>query len=1045
MQVRSLYLLIMAIITFCLNPSFTYASAQPQWLNYAAISPDGRWIAFGYQGNLWKVPAQGGAAIQLNNHTFYSGYPVWSHDSKHIAFAANQYGNFDVFLMKAEGGEARRLTHHSSSDIPSDFSADNSKVLFGSVRQGLQTSLRFPAGHSYTSLYEVSVKGGRNILISTSGMTQVRLHKNGDQLLFQDQKGRENPDRKYDTSSVTRDIWTYHLKKGTYKKISSYKGHDLQPVWGDRNEVYYLSERNGSLNVFKGDVQDSSRLQQLTYFKDNPVRNLSRSENGTLAFTYNGSIYTISKGSTPKIVAVDYPKPKQKLAFVDKEVKAAITDMAVSADGKQIAFISRGELFVSSADGKITTQLISSPGQERMPNFSPDGRKLLYSVENGNSWDIEQLSISDAAKHYFYEKPEIRKEAILASEQDEFQGVYSPDGTHIAYVENRDVIKSYNLGSKKTALLLPEGLNYSGSDGDQYFVWSPDSQSLLVHSKQGATGYDQEVLLLKNDGTGKFTNLTKSGFKDDYPQWSKNGRVIYWISDKEAYRNFTEDSFKDIYAIDLDKNPGLTKEGASEQKRLTDFSTDINGGVVAANADKLYYFSKTEGNYDLFELDLKTLKRKLTAKLDLSNPVMKIANDGLSVFILDQGNIIHVRPDEGTVNRLDLNVSFRVDLAAERVYIFEHIYHLVRKRFMYPDLIASAIEKNYENYRQFIPNLGNDLDFANIINEFLGELNTSHTGVRYRSPMKDADETAALGLFFNESSREKGLQVKEVIAGGPFDVHGSQMRAEMIIDKIGGQIVKSDLDWTSLLNRQTGKKLTISFHDPREGKAYEETVVPVSAFDETEYLLYNRWVRRLERLTDSLSGGRIGYVHVRVMNDGGMRTLYDKALGQYRNAESLIVDTRGNRGGSLHDELTTFLSGKVYLTENRQGRVTPAGEPFKKWTKPTAMIIAEDNYSDAFLSPYTYKLLGIGKLIGMPVPGSGTASQVERQINQNLGIQFATAATYFVGLPHANENFQLEPDIKVRNEYDQLLKYGNDQQLKAAVEELLRSLGNKKE
>lgn len=1037
MKSRLFYQLIAAVAFLCLNVGYLQAQITPRWIQQPAISPDGAWIAFEYQGKVWKVPSNGGTAIPLTDSLSYSGYPVWSHDSKSIAYASDKYGNFDVYLINAYGGTPKRLTTDSRRDIPQDFSANDSSVFFLSARQNIFTSVRFPSSSAdFLNLYQVAIRGGKSILLSNAGMAGAQLHKNGDLLLFQDVKGGENTLRKHHTSSVTRDIWTYSFRDMSYKKVSSFQGEDLNPVWGDGEDIYYLSERSGSFNVYKGSIKDSLKLEQITSFKDNPVRNLSRSSNGRLAFTYNGDIYTIKPGAEPSKIKVVIKAAPLIASLKSLPVKGEISEVTVSQDGRQIAFISRGELFVSSADGDTTARLTSTPYQERMPAFSPDGKKLLYSVERNHSWDIEQFTLNDAGSNYFYNKPKMIHEALIATDEDEFQGVYSPDGNQIAYLENRDLLKSYNIHTKKTQRLLPDGINYSNNDGDQYFRWSPDSQYLLMQSKEGATGSDNEVILIKNDGSCTYTNLTKSGFKDEKPLWSKSGKMIYWLTDRDAYRNFTEDSYKDVYAMYFDSKPALNGEGELERKRLTGFSGNISTCAISPDESKLFYMEREGNGYDLKVIDLKSNSSTTFVKLQLSDPKMEMTKDGHYLFILDGGNIIKINLDSAQVQKLNINATVDVDLAMEQRYIFDHIYRLIKKRFMYPDLIVNDLDRNYANYKQFVQYITNDYDFTLMVNEFLGELNTSHTDTWLRTVYAHPDETGALGLLYDESRKEKGLLVKEVIGGGPFDITGSKMKANMIIDGINGVELNNDNDWSSALNHQSGKPTRISFHDAMTGSKFEETVVPVSLNDEKKNLLYRRWVRRMEKLTDSLSGGKIGYVHVRTMNDAGMRNMYEKALGKYRNAEALIVDTRFNGGGSLHDELTTFLNGKIYLTENRQNRVTPLGEPFKKWTKPSIMLISEANYSDAYLTPYTYRLMGIGKLVGMPVAGSGTASQGEFELNKNIGFHFATAATYFRGNSHANENFQLEPDITVLNEYDRILK-GDDQQLKRAVEEML--------
>lgn len=252
------------------------AQTQPRWIQQPAVSPDGKWIAFEYKGNIFKVPYSGGEATALTIANAYNGYPVWSHDGRTIAFASDRHGNFDVYAMSASGGEAKRLTFNSSRDIPYDFSADDTHVIFGTDRHDIYSSARFPQDGLFAKLFEVPAKGGNSRMLNSAGMEYAHYNEKGDQLIFQDRKGYEDPWRKHHTSAVTRDIWTYDIRNAAYKKVSDFKGEDREPVWGKGDTFYYLSERNGTQNLFRSSQADSGTVTQLTKFEKNPVRNLSR-------------------------------------------------------------------------------------------------------------------------------------------------------------------------------------------------------------------------------------------------------------------------------------------------------------------------------------------------------------------------------------------------------------------------------------------------------------------------------------------------------------------------------------------------------------------------------------------------------------------------------------------------------------------------------------------------------------------------------------------------------------------------------------------------
>ena len=363
------------------------AQNNPLWLRYPAISPDGKTIVFSYKGDLYKVAGSGGEAVPLTIHEAYDYMPVFSRDGKWLAFASDRYGNFDVYIMPASGGEAKRLTYHSATDLPYDFTPDGKYVLFGTTRNDIYTSARFPQRNLFQKLYKVPVEGGRSVMFLSAGSEFARFNSKGDKVIFQDRKGYEDAYRKHHTSSVTRDIWVYDTKKDEYIQVSSYEGEDREPVWGnDDNTFYYLSERDGGAqNIYKGTIGGQSSVTELTKFKDNPVRFLSRASDGTFCFTNNGEIYTMKENGSPGKVNITINTDSRTNDEKILPVNTGITQTALSPNGKEIAFVVRGEVFVTSVEGGITKRITNTPQQERSVEFSPDGRSLYYAS------NVEQL------------------------------------------------------------------------------------------------------------------------------------------------------------------------------------------------------------------------------------------------------------------------------------------------------------------------------------------------------------------------------------------------------------------------------------------------------------------------------------------------------------------------------------------------------------------------------------------------------------------------------------------------------------------------------
>ena len=1070
--------------------SFAFAQDNPLWLRYPAISPDGQTLLFEYKGDIWSVPAGGGNAIPLTlGSETYEFSPVWSHDGRNIAFASDRYGSMDVFVMPSNGGEAKRLTFHSAVEIPTTFTADNRSVLFNATRQDLASHVQFPTG-GMNELYSVPVSGGRVSLLLTTPALNAVVNAAGDKIIFHDYKGYESDWRKHHTSSVTRDVWMYDLGSKKYVQLSSFKGEDRNPVFGSSdNEYYYLSEQNGSFNVYKSGIGQSGRATQLTKFTKHPVRFLSRSKNGVLAFSYDGELYTMKDGGDPQKVAVriaaDGRDPIERIV----PVNAGFTQAKLAPSGREFAFVFRGEIFVSSIDGKMVKRITDTPWQERTVSWSPDGKSLVYAAEKDNNWNVYIASITRKQEPYFYASTIVKQEPVIATAAEEFQPAFSPDGKEIAYLENRTVLKVYNLASKQSRTILSAEHNYSYADGDQYYQWSPDSKWFVVQFGPKERMFTPEVGLISATGEngGELRNLSESGYDDFRPKWTMDGKMMIWGSTREgalsqSLNSVTGDVFgmyftkagydrarlsKEEYSLlketeEKEKKeaeekakssppstpsaspspkPGDKKplefdwDGMTDRKqRLTIHASAASDWVLANDGEKLYYLTSFEKGNDLWMTEIRTRDTKLFNKLGANNTSMELSPDGKFIFVVADGRAVKVDAESGKSEPINVNTEMVLNYTAEKAYIFDHSWRQFKQKLIFPDLGGIDWDFYYTSYRRFLPYINNNYDFTEMLSEMLGEMNVSHTGAYYSANFPQGDQTASLGVLYDYAHTGNGVKIAEVLRGGPVDLASSSVYAGHIIEAIDGTAIDPSMDFYKLLNRKAGKYTLVSLYDPSTNKRWDETVKPISRGDENE-LLYKRWVRARRAETDRLSGGRIGYIHVRSMNDASMRAAIDESLGLNIGKDAIIVDTRFNGGGSIHEQLSDFLSGKKYFDVVPHGQYV-GSEPFDKWIKPSIVLVGESNYSDAHLFPLAYKAKGIGRVLGMPVPGTGTFVWWENQIDPTIrfGIPMGCWRTLD---GKCGENNQMEPDILVRNEPD-VMASGRDQQIEAAVRELMK-------
>ena len=1074
---KKLVLLLIGVTLYSMGYTQT-----PSWMRYPAISPDGSQIAFSYQGDIFLVPSEGGEAKPLTRNDAYDYEPVWSRDGSKIAFASDRYGNFDVFVIDAIGGAPKRLTYASSSDHPSDFSPDGSAVIFSASRQDAAANRQFPS-RGLRELYWVPVDGGRPIQLLTTPAENARYNADGSQILFHDWKGYEDQWRKHHTSSVTRDIWTFDVADGKYTKVSEFKGEDLYPAYSSNGSIYYLSEMyNNNFNVVRRNADGS--MAQVSSFENHPVRFLSISNDDLLCYSYHGELYTQRDGAQPQKVAITLRDDAKENEYEILRASGS-SDFSVSPNGKEIAFVDRGEVFVTAVDGSWTKRITNTPEQERSVDFHPEGRKILYSGERNGSWNVYEASIANEDEPYFYAATIINEKALLDNEPEEFQATYSPDGKEVAYLEERTTLKVLNIESGETRVVLPGNYNYSYADGDQDYQWSPDGKWFAVTYLPGKQ-WTSNIGLVSTSGEEEPFDLSRSGFEDWMPMWQNDGDVIIWGSNRDGntnlqgrggtwdiYAMFTNQAAFDKYQMTEeeytlwkekkdDKKEDEDEDGDEKDKkkkkkdddeekevealkiefdgihdrkaRLTPMSSDLGGGFMSKEGDKMYYFAYTNRSWGLYSWDLYKSEMETVANLGKSFGNWEVSKDGKEVFYSTGGGFAKIALKGGKKESIAVDAEIQLDPTGERAYLFEHVWRQVFKKFYVKDIQGVDWAFYKEAYEPKVAEMVNNQDFAELVSEMLGELNASHTGSGAFGGSRSDDNSASLGMLFDWTENKDGLTVTEVLKGGPGDYANSPFKTGSVIKAIDGVEIKKDMNPWSQFNRKSGETVLVTVSN--DGKTEDVRLRAISGGMENQ-LLYNRWVEKNREEVERLSDGKVGYVHVRGMNDASMRVVYEEVLGRYYGEKALIVDTRFNGGGWLHDNLATFLSGKEYV------KLVPRGqeigqEPQTKWKGSSCVLMSESNYSDAHFFPWAYKELEIGPLIGTSVAGTATAVWWETLMNNSMyfGIPM-------VGTVDKNGNYLENQDLLP--DYEVVLgpadaAAGKDPQLEKAVEVMLGTL-----
>ena len=1054
----------------------TLPPGEAAWLRYPAISPDGQTLAFTYQGDLWRVPVSGGEALRLTHHPAHDHAPVWSPDGQSIAFASDRFGNVQIFIMPAAGGEPRRLTFHSTNETPFTFTPDGSHVVFGASRLDHPDNRQFPSG-SLPELYQVPVEGGRVSQLLTLPAEDVAFSQDGRFVVYHDRKGGENIWRKYQNSSITRDLWVWDRQSNTHRQLTDADHESRSPVLvPGSDQVYFLSEERGSFNVHRIPLAGGAS-EPVTHFRGQPVRFLSAARDGTLAFGFDGLLYILPPGATeptrvPVRLASDWRQNDERVIAVS----GGISDFSVSPSGKELAFTSRGEVFATSLETGTTKRITNTPDRETDVQFLADSSAIVYASERGGRWGIWEARRARSAEPYFFVSTLIEERPVVVNEKNNFQPLPSPDGRRLAFVEDYHTLRVLDRESGRVITLLTEAHIFSGGQ----FEWSPDG-SWILFSWAIPGRATRDIGVVRTDGSGEIHNLTQSGFSDTGAQWILGGRGMIWRSNRDGLRSlqasgsteadvyamfFTQDAWEEFRLtkeeLELRKemrggdgqagsdarafpDPAeLDWENARERRiRLTIHSSSLGGYLVSKDGENLYYLARFERGLNLWSTNLRTQETRQVLALNAGSASIAWNSVQDRIVLVAGGAVSLVNPSNWTRTNVPVSGEMVVSQAAERAAMFDQMWRRVDDAFYTRTFHGTDWDAVRTIYEKFLPHIGNNHEFAELLSEALGELNVSHSGANYGNSSPGDDATASLGIFFDQSPEgagRPGIQILEVMRGGPLDRADLDIRPGAVIESIDGEAVTPSVDPARLLNRKAGNRVLLTVRDPRgtgSGEVVEVVVQPISSGAENG-LRYDRWVEANRREVEALSGGRLGYVHVQGMNDRVYRSTFEEVLGRHFDKAGVVIDTRFNPGGDLVADLEMFFSGRhffEYATDDRSSGF----EPNFRWTRPSVTLANEGNYSDGHCFAWAYQEMGIGPLIGMPVHGTCTFGGGNPLLD---GLRFGVPAR---GVKDARsgrflENWQTEPDIRVPNEPGVVIR-GRDQQLERAVTELLQIVG----
>lgn len=1006
---------------------------------YPALSPDGKMLAFSYQGDIFLVPKDGGRAFRLTVSEGYEKLPRFSPDGKWIAFTSDRYGNDDVFIIPAEGGLPKRLTYFSGSDQVVGFTPDSKWVIF--------TSRRDFSYHRLPLLYKVSIDGGMPVKLVPTYAVSGSLSPDGKKLVFS--VGGGSWWRKHYRGAAANELWLYDFTSDKYTQLTKNDWNEFYPMFAPSGDkIYYLSEEDGTFNIWSLDL-NSGRKRKLTNYKDDGVRFPSISADGRfITYERRDKVYVLdTKGGKPKEVSIFVPADYKKNPIEWKTFTRDASEFKLSPDGKMIAFVVHGDIFVMDKEGGEAQRITDDPAREYQIDWSPDSKSLVFvSLKKGNA-DIYLVTSADP-KEPRLDKSLKRKIIPLAtSEANETSPLFSPDGKLIAFVRGNGDLCVMDKEGKNLRTLIKGWAMPS-------FSFSPDSKWIAF--SRADNEFNNDVWIIPVAG-GKPVNITKHPDNDINPIWSPEGRRIAFVSrrigdtfdiwyaflrkeDEEKTKKELKEEFKQMKK-EKAKKPSKVKIDFKDitlrLHRVMPLPGDESELTISPTGEYYAFRSDTDGGDDLYivKFDGTGLKRLTRGKVGPRG--IQWSKDGKRIYFLDRRGTIKVASINGGVKPVGFSARLVIDHRRERLAAFDEAWAVLNARFYDPKFHGVDWKRMKEKYRPWVFEVSHSEDFYDLIRLMIGELNASHLGIR--GPRKENVQTGMLGVIFDEKYRGPGLRIDRVVPKTPADMERSRLYSGEIILEVNGKRIGKNANIYSLLADTVGKKVLLKVKS-KDGKEREVVIIPAS-YSSFRQALYDWWVDRRRKLVHKLSGGRLGYIHIQAMNVPSLERFEMELYSEAHGKDGLVVDVRNNGGGWTTDYLLAMLMVKRHaITIPRDGEPGYPQDrlPLYAWTKPAIFLCNEFSFSNAEIFSHAVKTLKRGKLVGWPTYGAVISTGGTTLIDGSY-FRIPFRGWYVKGSMVNMEHNGAVPDIIVQEPPGDEAK-GIDRQLERAVKELLAEI-----
>ena len=1017
--------------------------AGSYFLSAPSLSPDGQTVVFSFEGDLWKASVANGEAVRLTAMQGYETNARISPDGQWVAFTGRQMGNPDVYLMPLAGGEIKQLTFHSGNDDVNSWSWDSRRIYFTSNRAGQQSG------------YTVELTGGtpRRLFGDHFFMLDHGLfeHPRTGDIYFNDTwESSSQAARKRYKGPFNPEIQSYNTKTKAYTKHTNWEGKDFAVSIDKSGNIYFISdEANGEYNLY---TFEKGKKTALTRFPTSIKAPMVNANGGKVVFEkdYQLWLYDVA-GKRSQKLEIKLLRNNILAADKDYQVRSNISNFDISPDGKKIAFTSRGEIFVSDVDGKFIQQINRKNAERaREVRWLSDNKTLLFNQTADGYLNLYTVAADGSAG--------IKQ--ITTDKKDNRSVSFNKSKTKAVFLSGRDEVRLLDLKTWETKTLVKDEI-WAFQNSDPGF--SPNEEYVFFTAVRN---FEQDLFIhhLKDNKT---IQLTNTGVSESNPVWSPDGKYIYFNSARtkpsypfgpqnpRIYRMpleklddpFRSDKYHELFTTEKKdtskKEPAVVPIKVDLTRimdRLEQIGPDFGSQYLMTVLQKgekttvLFASNHAEGRGALWKTTLEPFENPKTEKITGADAFgFDYAAAGDKSMVLMNGNLFKLNLDANKVDPVSITYTFRRNLAAEFAQIFEETWAQVEQNFYDEKFHGLDWAATRKKYAAFIPYLNSRSDLRVLLNDMLGELNSSHQGFNTSGDDENislSNRTMETGILFDN---EDPYKVKSIVARTNADKKSIDVRPGDVLVKVNDEEVDAKLDRNLYFSRPSlDREIKLGFR-----RGTEMVEVKIHPQPSLFMNLYDDWIDTNQKRVDDKSNNRIAYHCMKNMSTEELeKFLIDMTQDFYRK-DAMILDLRYNTGGNVHDEVLKFLSQRTYLNwKYREGKLSPQSN-FGPADKPIVLLINEQSLSDAEVTAAGFKALKLGKIIGM-----GTY----RWIIFTSGAGLVDGS--FVRLPgwgcYSLDGKDLEltgvdPDIQVGMNFEDRINK-RDPQLDRAIEEILKQL-----